>query len=785
MRVLVEQTADVVGQSIDRLGLLWNGSGDHSDKVGVHVLMGGADPGGDWDRFPEECAVLIGTQDMLLSRALNRGYASGRARWPLEFGLLSHDALWVMDEVQLMDVGLATSAQLQAFHDEDSTKGFRPRHTWWKSVDTEARYNDWVRDPLTIPADQRMRGLGSVHKSLSLTTIEADDAKALAKTVLNQHLELGDGDHGRVTLVVCNTVDRACATADVLRALAPGQPIELVHSRFRPAERAAWRNKFLSREACTKGAARIIVATQVVEAGVDISAGCVVTDLAPWPSLVQRFGRCARYGGSGCVVVVDRGRKESDALPYGVEELGAAWAALEKIRGRDDNVGTAGLDAFEDGLDESDRKTLYPYEPRHLLLRRELDELFDTTPDLTGADLDISRFIRSGDERDLQVFWLDVPKPRKGAPRPEPPRQRRPLRDELCAVGFLDARNWLCGSETKTNRKPKLRPHKRAWVWDWLDGEWVVAERSMLTPGRIVCVAADSGGYRVERGFDPNADDGVPVLAAMPSMVNSEVCSCLPQPMGREAELQADDSQDGEDLSASAWKTIACHAGEVVSAAELIASKIELKPELHGVLVLAARWHDLGKSHSAFQGAIRLPITASLTCPRCGKAHSTRLPDRPDRQDLAKAPKAPWPRRPKTYRTIDDRDVRPGLRHELASALALFSVLRRYQPRHAALLGPWIEALDLIGGTVPDAPVDLAPTPCEQAVLACSCDEFDLLAYLVASHHGKVRVALHAAQRDQTTGITATAEACPFAVCARAMSCPRLCSTRWRRQFQR
>jgi len=48
---------------------------------------------------------------MLLSRALNRGYGIGRARWPLEFGLLSHDTLWVMDEVQLMDV-LSTGLQI-------------------------------------------------------------------------------------------------------------------------------------------------------------------------------------------------------------------------------------------------------------------------------------------------------------------------------------------------------------------------------------------------------------------------------------------------------------------------------------------------------------------------------------------------------------------------------------------------------------------------------------------------------------------------------------------------
>jgi CRISPR-associated endonuclease/helicase Cas3 len=93
MRVLVEQTDAVVRGALGGLNILWDGAGDHTGKVGVHLLMGGADPGGDWNLFPEESAVLIGTQDMLLSRALNRGYAAGRARWPLEFGLLSYDAL--------------------------------------------------------------------------------------------------------------------------------------------------------------------------------------------------------------------------------------------------------------------------------------------------------------------------------------------------------------------------------------------------------------------------------------------------------------------------------------------------------------------------------------------------------------------------------------------------------------------------------------------------------------------------------------------------------------------
>ena len=728
MRVLVEQTDDVVREALSRLDLLWNGSPEHAGKVGVHRLLGGADPGGDWNLFPEESAVLIGTQDMLLSRALNRGYASGRARWPLEFGLLSHDALWVMDEVQLMDVGLATSAQLQAYHDQDAARGFRPRHTWWmsatlqpawlKSVDTEPRYDDWVRDPSTVPPDQRSSSLGSISKTLSVTSIADEDARAFAERVLDEHQQLPAGDYGRITLVVCNTVDRACATFDELHALAPVQQVELIHSRFRPAERVAWRQRFLSRAACVAGADRIIVATQVVEAGVDISAGCVVTDLAPWPSLVQRFGRCARYGGSGTVLVIDRGRDERTALPYSTGEIEAAWAALGKLSELGGDVGIAPLEAFEDGLDHEKRKVLYPYEPRHLLLRREFDELFDTTPDLTGADLDISRFIRSGDERDLQVFWLDIPKQQKGQPIKAPPRRRRPSRDELCAIPFLRARDWMCGKETKTNRKPRLRAGIRAWVWDWLDGVWVAAERTTLTPGRIVCVAAADGGYRVDRGFDPLSETSVPLVPQPPL------------PPAVEAQLQAEESEGAEDLSAADWKTIGCHVAEVANIADAIATTTHLPARLREVLLLAAWWHDLGKAHPAFQGAIRLS-------------------SRPNRPDLAKAPKEAWLKPPGNCQTSDGRDRRPGLRHELASALGLFAVLKRYQPRHPALLGPWVEALQLTGHTPPNDSVALAPTPRELDVLACSADDFDLLAYLVASHHGKVRVALHASPKDQ------------------------------------
>jgi CRISPR-associated endonuclease/helicase Cas3 len=727
MRVLVEQTVDEVRRALDRLGLLWDNEHSHRGKVGVHVLMGGVDRDGDWNLHPEENAVLVATQDMALSRALNRGYAAPRARWPMEFGLLSQDVLWVFDEVQLMDVGLATSAQLQAFFDDDSSRWLRPRLSWWmsatlqsewlRSVDTAAHHAAWTTSPTRLTPGALGSGLATIRKALETTTIAAIDHDAFAAVIRDAHERVpAREDYGRITLVVCNTVERASRTFDALDRLGATKDLRLVHSRFRPHERAAWKSEFLNRGACTKGVDRIIVATQVVEAGVDISATTLVTELAPWSSLVQRFGRCARYGGSGTVLLVGRGLDEKTARPYSLEQLEAGKWAVDRLARDTKDVGIANLEAFENGLSASEREQLYPYQPRQLVLRREFDELFDTTPDLTGADIDISGFIRSGDERDVSVFWADIPAARKDDRAPSPPADRKPSREELCSVPFLTARDWLCGREAKDKPAPRLLASRRAWVWDWLDGEWRVAERTALIPGVVICVAADTGGYRKDRGFDPESRTPVQVVDTTARTT---------------AQDEADDREETEELSeAATYQTIATHNAEVGRHAAQIAEKL-VPGRLAELIELAGRWHDVGKAHPSFQAVIE-----------SRGPYSTRL-------DLAKAPDAAW-QRPCLYRDKDG-EMRRGFRHELASCLALFAVLRRYEPGHAALLGPWREALRLAGdGEVPASAASASEaTALERQVLACTAEEFDLLAYLVLAHHGKVRVALHAGPKDQ------------------------------------
>lgn len=88
-------------------------------------------------------------------------------------------------------------------------------------------------------------------------------------------------------LILTNTVDRAVEAYDILRRKANGN-IHLIHGRFAYCDR-------LSKEEKAR-LASILVSTQVAEVSLDISFDILITELAPMPSLIQRFGRVNRYG---------------------------------------------------------------------------------------------------------------------------------------------------------------------------------------------------------------------------------------------------------------------------------------------------------------------------------------------------------------------------------------------------------------------------------------------------------------------------------------------------------
>jgi CRISPR-associated endonuclease/helicase Cas3 len=319
MRVLVEQTRDNTIRWLHNLGVLggrvtlnpqrgagefagpecsvedYSPNSDKPDTVAVYVLMGGEDEGG-WDTYPEREAIIIGTQDMLLSRALNRGYAASRSRWPMQFGLLHTDCLWVFDEIQLMGAGLATSAQLEAFRQLLGTQdghGCRSvwmsatlRPEWLKTVDFASHVGNLARLSLTTSDlnHGQVRQRYCAQKPLAKARGTIDKVADLAREILDAHKP------GTRTIVIVNTVRRARELVETLQRsvgewaqgskgkrrtrsksvcqLAPPDSpptpsVVLLHSRYRPIDRKRRVEEALA-DIAPRGV--IIVSTQVIEA---------------------------------------------------------------------------------------------------------------------------------------------------------------------------------------------------------------------------------------------------------------------------------------------------------------------------------------------------------------------------------------------------------------------------------------------------------------------------------------------------------------------------------------
>ena len=114
-----------------------------------------------------------------------------------------------------------------------------------------------------------------------------------------------------------NTVERAKAVYAELEKLrkSPRRPDLLARPLAVPPAGTAGTERAAPRTG-EAAADRIIVATQVVEAGVDISSRTLITELAPWASIVQRIGRCNRTGddGPGQVFWIDLDMKSGAAV---------------------------------------------------------------------------------------------------------------------------------------------------------------------------------------------------------------------------------------------------------------------------------------------------------------------------------------------------------------------------------------------------------------------------------------------------------------------------------------
>jgi CRISPR-associated endonuclease/helicase Cas3 len=296
MRALVRQTVERLEKCFDALA-----SKRDIARIAVYQLMGGMIDE-EWASNPDRPWVLVGTQDQLLSRALNRGYSMSRFEWPMHFGLLNQDCRWIVDEVQLMGPGLWTTAQLDWMR-QRRFPNLKPCRTTWMSATvgeaflaTTDRKKDGLERATAFPLKLEEDKSTEIQRRLSARrAVEWFKASAgkRAPGFCSQIASRVDSEHreGTLSVVICNTIKGA---QDVFKALPGRVPKVLLTSRFRAADRRASEQALLAFEARrSKSAAGrlagdpglICVSTQVVEAGIDISAHRLWSEVAPWPSI--------------------------------------------------------------------------------------------------------------------------------------------------------------------------------------------------------------------------------------------------------------------------------------------------------------------------------------------------------------------------------------------------------------------------------------------------------------------------------------------------------------------
>lgn len=612
MRVLVEQTRAFVAEWLDRTGL--------AEDVGLHVVMGGEGrPESEWRRFPERDSIFVGTLDMLISRALNRGYAASRFAWPIDFGLFNSGCQWVFDEVQLMGPALPTSRQLEGLRRKLGVA--IPCSSMWMSATVDERR--------LSTAD-----LGEIGSVVELGPQDRTGALArrldASRTIRALHLDAGAGhtrqladalvrEHrrGTLTIAMLNTVERARSLWIELQKRDSVAPVVLLHSRFRPPDRAARARDALA-HLDPMGPGQIVVSTQVLEAGVDVSATTLFTEAAPWPSIVQRAGRCNRDGEARDARLL--WAPPPSGAPYEDEDVTASIAELEGLEG----IAVSGPQLGARAVPVKD--SVHP-----VLRRVDLLGLFDTTPDLSGNDLDVSRFIRSGDDVDLHLAWREFSEsgPEEGT---DPP-----TRDELCPVPISGARS-------------AIREGRPAWRFDHLQDRWTRCAANEVRPGHVLLLRAQDGGYDPLTGWDPKADGPVAPVSAEP-----------PSPI---AQSEEGTEADPGTFAPRAWVPLRDHLDEAEHATRDLSSALAppgLSSDQMEAAALAARFHDLGKVHPCFQDFLMRSAVGEEEMP---------------------AGHGPWAKSAGSRRSI--RHSRRHFRHELASALALLA--------HPDILDGWVEA---------------------------------------------------------------------------------------------
>ena len=294
----------------------------------VSQLRGGIAGQRQWVTAPNQPVVLATTVDQAGSRLLFRGYGVSSYQFSLEAGLIACDTLMVIDEAHLSQPFVATVAKVGNLHKlaaQEVAPGVRI------SVLSATLPSGPETERFTLmPEERRELATRLAHPKMA-ELIPAEDTTSCADALATQARRLIELTAGGVTAVIVNRVDTA---REVFSKLMRDYDSVLLTGRIRPYDRDILLAKWLPRlhagrsRECTP-LPRVVVATQTVEVGADFDFDTLVTEVAPFSSLRQRFGRLNRLGihSHAAAAIVQR-EKEDGVYPYELVKQVWKWLTI-------------------------------------------------------------------------------------------------------------------------------------------------------------------------------------------------------------------------------------------------------------------------------------------------------------------------------------------------------------------------------------------------------------------------------------------------------------------------
>lgn len=590
----------------------------------------------EWSADPARPAVIVGTVDMIGSRLLFSGYGIGFKTKPLHAGFLGQDVLLVHDEAHLEP---AFQYLLNAIEDEQARcKEFAK----FRVMELSATSRDLEAFSLTAAdrAEPEVQKRINATKPIAFHPIHNETSQLADRLV---ELALIHKDSKLAILIFARNVETVTtvvaglhkAKQDVQQLTGTMRGFErnqLVHQsifrRFLPHAEVGEKTAFL-------------VCTSAGEVGVNISADHLVCDLSTFESMAQRFGRVNRFGdrNNSRIEIVHPANFDDDEID---DRRSKTLDLLKSLNGNGSPAALAELDLVA-------RRAAFSPQPKFLDTSEMLFDAWALTTirDKLPGRPPVEPYLHGVSDWELPqttVAWRDEVRVLNGISGIDHERTAAELLEDfpLKALETLTDRSDRVFNALKKLSAPRETP---VWIVDEQDevsitslGEVIDGDKEILNSMTVV-LPPDAGG--LEKGLlspsskfandvanqwlDENGNirrdrtweveqkpAKMRLIRTIDTKPDVDEDDDAEQSTGHRfwywyvRPSSADDDGSKTSIEPIKWQD---HTDDVVANAVRIANKlIEKAHEFHTALVVAAKYHDLGKKRIVWQRSIGHPL---------------------------------------------------------------------------------------------------------------------------------------------------------------------------------